>query len=55
LAEADRKILRETQQFMAERMKAPVRSHPVDHAPMVTAPSAVVDIICEAIAAVVPG
>ena len=52
LAEADRMIVRETQQFMAERMKARVRSHPVDHAPMVTAPSAVVDIIREAIAAV---
>jgi hypothetical protein len=38
---------------MAERMKARVRSHPVDHTSMVTAPSVVVDIIREAIAEVV--
>jgi hypothetical protein len=35
-----------------ERMKARVRSHPVDHTPIVTAPDVVVDIIREAIAAV---
>jgi pimeloyl-ACP methyl ester carboxylesterase len=51
LAEQDRMIIRETQRFMAERMKAQVRSHPVDHTPIVTAPSLVVDIIREAIAA----
>ncbi len=50
LAEADRMIVHENQRFMAERMKARVRAHPVDHAPIVTAPSAVVDIIREAIA-----
>jgi pimeloyl-ACP methyl ester carboxylesterase len=48
-AEQDRMIIRENQRFMAERMKARVRSHPVDHAPLVTAPSYVVDIIREAI------
>jgi hypothetical protein len=35
---------------MAQRMKARVRAHPVDHAPIVTAPSVVVDLIREAIA-----
>jgi pimeloyl-ACP methyl ester carboxylesterase len=49
LAEADRMIIRETQQFMADRMKARVQSHPADHTPIVTAPGAVVDIILEAV------
>jgi pimeloyl-ACP methyl ester carboxylesterase len=49
MAEEDRMIVRATQRFMAERMRARVRSHPVDHAPMVTAPEAVVEIIREAI------
>jgi pimeloyl-ACP methyl ester carboxylesterase len=52
VAEQDRMIMHETQRFMAERMKAHVRSHPVDHTPIVTAPSAVVDIIREAIGTV---
>ena len=50
VAEQDRMILADTQRFMAERMKARVRAHPVDHAPIVTAPSLVVDIIREAVA-----
>jgi pimeloyl-ACP methyl ester carboxylesterase len=45
VAEQDRMIIPDTQRFMAERMKAKVRSHPVDHTPMVTAPGLVVDII----------
>ena len=49
VAELDRMIVHENQRFMAERMKAPVRSHPVDHAPIVTAPSDVMDILREAI------
>lgn len=49
IAEEDRMIARETQQFMAQRMKATWRSHPLDHTPIVTAPSAVVDIILEAL------
>ncbi len=53
VAEQDRMIVHETQRFMAERMQATVRSHPVDHAPMVSAPSVVVDIIREANAEVV--
>ena len=48
-AEHDRMIVLETQRFMAERMHPRVRSHPVDHAPIVTAPHLVVDIIGEAI------
>jgi pimeloyl-ACP methyl ester carboxylesterase len=49
IAEQDRMIVRDTQQFMAERMHSRVRSHPVDHTPIVTAPGLVVDIIREAI------
>ena len=49
VAEDDRMILPETQRFMAERMKAKVRAHPVDHTPSVTASDVVVDIIREAI------
>ncbi len=49
MAEQDRMIVHDTQRFMAERMRARVRSHPVDHAPIVTAPGLVVDIIREAI------
>jgi hypothetical protein len=35
---------------MAARMKARVRSHPVDHTPIVTAPDVVTDIILAAVA-----
>jgi pimeloyl-ACP methyl ester carboxylesterase len=49
LAVADHMIVHENQRFMAQRMKARVRSHPLNHSP-VTAASAVVDIIREAIA-----
>jgi pimeloyl-ACP methyl ester carboxylesterase len=49
VAEQDRMIVEDNHRFMAERMKAQVRSHPVDHTPLVTAPSLVVDIIREAI------
>jgi hypothetical protein len=41
----------DTQRFMAERMKAKVRSQAVDHAPIVTAPSVVVEIILDAMRA----
>ncbi|HEY4807659.1 MAG TPA: alpha/beta hydrolase [Roseiarcus sp.] len=53
VAEQDRMIVVDNHRFMAERMKARVRSHAVDHTPLVTAPSTVVDIIREAIDAVV--
>src|SRR5579862_7881029 len=49
LAEQDRMIVHDTQRFMAERMHARVRSHPVDHTSIVTAPGLVVDIIREVI------
>jgi pimeloyl-ACP methyl ester carboxylesterase len=52
LAEDDRMILAETQRFMAERMKAKIRVHTVDHTPIVTAPHVVVEIIREAIRSV---
>jgi pimeloyl-ACP methyl ester carboxylesterase len=45
LAEQDRMIVADTQRFMAERMKARVSAHPVDHTPSVTAPDFVVDLI----------
>ena len=48
LAGDDRMIVSKTQRFMAERMKATVRTHAVDHTPIVTAPSVVTDIIREA-------
>jgi pimeloyl-ACP methyl ester carboxylesterase len=52
VAEADYMIVATTQRFMAERMKAEMRSHAVDHTPSVTAPHTVVDIILEAARAV---
>ena len=48
-------IAADTQRFMAERMHAGVRSHPVDHAPIVTAPGLVVNIIREAIGEAISG
>jgi pimeloyl-ACP methyl ester carboxylesterase len=48
IAEEDRMISPKTQRFMAERMAAKVRVHPVDHTPLLTAPEVVVGIIREA-------
>jgi len=48
LAEEDRMINPKTQQFMARRMGARVRSSRVDHSPMYTATGLVVDVILEA-------
>jgi pimeloyl-ACP methyl ester carboxylesterase len=48
LAEEDRMIVPETQHFMADRMRATVRSHRVDHSPMLTAPDVVVNLILDA-------
>ena len=48
IAEQDRMINPKTQHFMAERMKATVRSFPVDHTPLLTAPDKVVEVILEA-------
>jgi len=50
VAEQDYMILPETQRFMAQRMRARVHARDVDHAPLVTAPGAVVEVIREAIA-----
>jgi pimeloyl-ACP methyl ester carboxylesterase len=55
VAEQDYLILPETQRFMAQRMQARVRTHEVDHTPLVTAPSVVIDIIREAIAEISAG
>jgi pimeloyl-ACP methyl ester carboxylesterase len=54
LAEEDRMIPKQTQLFMAERMKAKVVSHPVDHTPSVTAPKIVVDVVLSAASMVAP-
>jgi hypothetical protein len=45
-------IVPETQRFMAGRMKAKVKAHAADHTPIVTAASAVVDIIRDAVQSV---
>lgn len=52
IAEQDRMIVPETQRFMADRMKANIRTLAVDHTPSVTAPAAVADIIRDAVHAV---
>ena len=49
VAENDRMIVRETHLYMAERMKAKIKAHAVDHTPSITAPRTVVDIIRDAI------
>jgi pimeloyl-ACP methyl ester carboxylesterase len=48
LAEEDRMINPKTQHFMADRMGATVRSHRVDHTPMYSDPTVVVEVILEA-------
>jgi pimeloyl-ACP methyl ester carboxylesterase len=48
VAEEDRMISPATQRFMADRMHATVRAHPVDHTPMYASPAVVVDVILEA-------
>jgi pimeloyl-ACP methyl ester carboxylesterase len=48
LAEEDRMISPETQRYMANRMNANIRSHQVDHSPMLTVPDLVVEVILEA-------
>ena len=37
-----------TQHFMADRMRAKVYSHPVDHSPMYTEPKLLINVILEA-------
>ena len=48
IAEEDRMINPKTQHFMADRMRAKVHSHPVDHSPMYTEPNLVINVILEA-------
>ncbi len=48
VAEQDRMIPPATQRFMAERMKARVFEHSVDHTPSITAPKVVVEVLLEA-------
>jgi pimeloyl-ACP methyl ester carboxylesterase len=50
VAEEDRMINPKTQHFMAQRMKARIRSEKVDHTPLATAPDPVVEVFAEAIA-----
>ena len=52
VAEDDRMIVPDTQRYMAERMKATIKAHAVDHTPSVTAPTVVVDLIRDAIRSV---
>jgi len=48
VAEEDRMINPGTQLFTAERMGARVRTRPVDHTPLVTAPAEVIGVILDA-------
>lgn len=48
IAEEDRMINPKTQRFMADRMRASIRSERVDHSPMYTAPDLVIEVILEA-------
>ena len=52
VAEEDRMIRAENQRFMAERMGARVRTHSVDHTPLVTAPDVVADLLLEVVESV---
>jgi pimeloyl-ACP methyl ester carboxylesterase len=47
VAEQDRMIAPQTQRFMAERMKARISAHPVDHIPSVTAPGVVAELLTD--------
>jgi pimeloyl-ACP methyl ester carboxylesterase len=49
VAQQDRMINPQAQEFMAKRMGAKVREHAVDHMPLITAPELVVEIILEAV------
>ncbi|MGB8386502.1 alpha/beta hydrolase, partial [Mycobacterium sp.] len=49
IAEEDRMINPATQKFMADRMHAHTRSYPVDHAPLITQPEVVTEVLSEAL------
>ena len=53
IAERDHMINPRTQHFMASRMGATTRKHPVDHSPSITAPAVVQSIILEAVRATI--
>jgi pimeloyl-ACP methyl ester carboxylesterase len=55
LAEEDRMINPKTQEFMASRMGAKIRSSRVDHSPMYSATDLVIEVILEAARATVAG
>ena len=55
IAEGDRMIPEGTQRFMAERMKATIRTAAADHTPSVTMPKPVVEIVLEAAHATLNG
>jgi pimeloyl-ACP methyl ester carboxylesterase len=48
VAENDRMVSPDTQRLAAQRMGAKVVSLPVDHAPLISSPFAVADLIAEA-------
>jgi pimeloyl-ACP methyl ester carboxylesterase len=49
IAEEDRMINPDTQKFMAKRMKARTHIHKVDHAPLISRPKVVTEILSEAV------
>ena len=49
IAEEDRMINPATQKFMAERIQARTHTHKVDHAPLITRPQVVTEILAEAV------
>ena len=49
VAEEDRMISPTTQRFMADRMQARIRTDNSDHAPLITRPQAVIEIVAEAV------
>jgi hypothetical protein len=49
VADEDRMILSATQHYMADRMKARVRTISADHTPIISSPEPVVDIILDAV------
>jgi pimeloyl-ACP methyl ester carboxylesterase len=51
IAQEDRMINPATQKFMAGRMNANTHTHGVDHAPLITQPETVTDILREAVSA----
>jgi pimeloyl-ACP methyl ester carboxylesterase len=55
VAEEDRMINPKSQRFMANRMRAKIHAHPVDHTSMYADPQVVVDVILETARQTLPG